>query len=379
MNFKREYFAESYEESRAKFRGFLQQVQAMWPAAALEQHSVGIEEDLTIEAIQALPLHKKKRLIIISTGLHGIEGYLGGASQHLFVSEFMQLLDPDNTGLLLVHSINPWGMKYRRRVNENNVDLNRNFIFEETLPAKKVNPAYDQAMKLLNPQKPLIIAENPFSCLSLINKILVMGPAVFREAVLYGQYRHPKGLYYGGSSFERSTEVFNELFTNAVSGFEQILFIDMHSGYGPRYQMTLVNSFHEKRDSDDLKKLFSYPQVAKTDPDEFYQMQGDMIDYFYQLIKAKSPEKSFYGTSFEFGTYGESFTAVLRSLKTMINENRLFHHGSKNKRAARKVRENFEALFNPKEEQWREKALKDSRQAFAGILCGEGYVKSVSS
>ncbi|MFU8794415.1 MAG: M14 family metallopeptidase [Dethiobacteria bacterium] len=377
MTTKKEYFADSYEENRAKFRDLLRPVKDLWPSAEIEQYPVISEEDLTIDLIRALPSNEQKRLIIISTGLHGIEGYIGAAAQHLFVEEYLKVLSPGDTGLLLVHSINPWGMKNRRRVNENNVDLNRNFIFEETLPGEMVNPAYDKAMNLLNPQKPLSLNNNPLICPAIFNKILTMGPAVFREAVLYGQYRHPKGLYYGGKGYERSTELFDRIVTNVISDYEKILHIDMHSGYGPRNQMTLVNSIHEKRDSSSLQKLFSYPLVAKTDHDEFYQMQGDMIDYLYQLINRRYPEKNYYGTSFEFGTYGESFTAVIRSLKALINENRLFHYGSTNNRAARKAREDFEALFNPKEEQWRDKAMQDSRQAFTGILRGEGFSDSI--
>lgn len=377
MTTKNEYFADSYEENRAKFRGLLMTVKDLWPSAEIEQHPVVSEEDLTIDLIRALPSNEKKRLIIISTGLHGIEGYIGAAVQHLFVEEYLKLLSPGDTGLLLVHSINPWGMKNRRRVNENNVDLNRNFIFEEISPGEIVNPAYDKAINLLNPQKPLSLTNNPLIGPALLNKILTMGPAVFREAVLYGQFRYPEGLYYGGSGFERSTELFNMIFKNAISGYEKILHIDMHSGYGPRNQMTLVNSIHENRDSSALKDLFSYPLVAKTDHDEFYQMQGDMIDYFYQLINVSYPDQYYYGTSFEFGTYGDSFRAVIRSLKALINENRLFHYGSTNKKAARKGREEFETLFNPKEDQWRDKAMQDSRQAFTGILRGEGFSGSI--
>jgi len=33
--------------------------------------------------------------------------------------------------MLFIHVLNPFGMKHNRRFNQNNVDLNRNFLTEE--------------------------------------------------------------------------------------------------------------------------------------------------------------------------------------------------------------------------------------------------------
>lgn len=207
--------------------------------------------------------------------------------------------------------------------------------------------------------------------MNLFYMIAIMGFARFRETVLFGQYRYPKGLYYGGTGFERSALIMQDLFSEAVVNYNNILLIDMHSGYGPRYQMTLVNSIHEKRSSVDLQEIFDYPLIVKTDPEEFYQIQGDMVDFYYLLINERFPHKHFFGTSFEFGTYGESLVALINSHKTMINENRLFHFGAINEKTFSKAKRDFEELYNPSEECWREKALQDARRAFLGILKAE--------
>jgi len=375
MTVQRDYFVDNYEQSRSDFRLLLKEVTKCWPNAELKMFPVEVgTEDLTIDLIKALPKKEGKRLLFLSSGLHGVEGYIGSAALKLFINEYLPQLNPDQTGLYLVHAINPWGMKYCRRVNENNVDLNRNFIYEKNSRFKNINLAYDQANRFLNPQKPLSSATSLIFYFRLFNLILRMGPANFREAVLYGQYRFPKGLYFGGSGFERSTEVLSRLFKEAAASCERFLLFDMHSGYGPRYQMTIVNSIHEKRDSTDLQAAFGYPLVAKADPDEFYQMQGDMIDYLYQLITEKFPGKSFYATSFEFGTLGSSFIAVIRSLKAMINENRISHYGAVSEQVADQARHDFCELFFPAEKRWREKALQDARQAFTGILKAEEYI-----
>jgi hypothetical protein len=375
LNNHLDYYAETYEENRADFRALLPEIARYWPGAALSQYPVQAgEEDLTIDLIRAFPLNKGKRLLFISTGLHGIEGYVGAAVLKLFIREYLRSLNPDDTGLYLVHAINPWGMKHRRKVNENNVDLNRNFIFNQGRSNSSVNQAYDRAQNFLNPARPLRSAANPFFYLRLLNLILCMGPANFKEAVLFGQYRDPSGLCYGGSGFEQSTKVLRDLFQEAAASSECLLLIDMHSGYGPRYQMTLVNSIHESRASADLQESFGYPLVAKTDSDEFYQMQGDMIDFFYQVAESQFPGQYFYGTSFEFGTLGSSFGAVIKSLKAMVNENRVFQNGAASSRTAEKAGRDFSELYYPQEELWRRKVLEDARLAFSGILKAENFI-----
>lgn len=373
-NSDQDYFVETYAEGRIKFRALLDRVRLHWPDASLESHMLEqTEEDLATDIIRARPLKQEERLLVLSCGLHGIEGYIGSATIRLFVEEYLQFLDPQTTGLILICPINPWGMANHRRVNENNVDLNRNFIYDRELDRKKVNSRYREIDHFLNPTSTLQYTANPRFYFQLISKYLKMGSAAFREAVHMGQYRYPKGLYYGGQDFECSAKVINSLFREAVTPYSRVLLIDMHSGYGPRYQMTLVNSIHEERSSEELVEKFKYPLVVKTNPEEFYQMQGDMVDYFYLLMNDLYPEKHFYATSFEFGTYGQSFLAGLRSLRTMINENCLFHNGSKEGKAADQATHDFKELFYPEEGKWRIKALQDARQAFSGILQTEGY------
>ncbi|MEZ5229794.1 MAG: DUF2817 domain-containing protein [Acidimicrobiales bacterium] len=73
--------------------------------------------------------------IVVVSGTHGVEGYLGSALQR----HHLETYDRDRTGgpvLVFVHALNPYGFSWVRRVNEDNVDLNRNFIdWERPAPA----------------------------------------------------------------------------------------------------------------------------------------------------------------------------------------------------------------------------------------------------
>ena len=367
-------FSESYAESRSKFYASLEQVRLFWPEAEIRSYAIGKAEDnLAVEVIAAPALDRQDKVILLTSGLHGIEGYIGTAVTGLFIDEFLKTLDPANTGLFIVHAINPWGMWKRRRTNENNVDLNRNFIYVWEAADASLGCRYDRINSFLNPINPLKMSSRAFFGARLTYKMLPMGAKNFKEVILMGQYLHPKGIYYGGRGYEASAQVMIDLFKELAASCHRLLVLDMHSGYGPRYQMTIVNSINEPRDSLALQKAFGYPLVAKTNPFEFYAMQGDMVDFFYKLVGKEFPELSFYGTSFEFGTLGEYPLNKLRSLKTMIDENRLFHYGTLSPGAELKVREAFNELFIPQEQRWREKALQDARQALFGILQCEGF------
>ena len=148
----------------------------------------------------------------------------------------------------------------------------------------------------------------------------------------------------------------------------------MHTGYGPRYQMSLVNSALEVRTSQEFVEKFDYPLVVAANPEEFYAIRGDMIDYVYTLRRHEFPEKKMYATSFEFGTLGDGVKGQIGSPRTMMFENRLYWHGSVNDKLAERVKYDFEELFNPVATDWRAKAVADADQAFMGILKAEGYL-----
>jgi len=127
-------FSESYIESRNKFL-----------SAAKKRHLAidhyispfkGInQEELAIDVVYEGEVNASKLLIILS-GVHGVEGFTGSAIQTGLLSSTLNL--PHDIAILYIHAVNPYGFSYLRRVNEDNVDLNRNFInFAENLPENK--------------------------------------------------------------------------------------------------------------------------------------------------------------------------------------------------------------------------------------------------
>ncbi|RPH58784.1 MAG: DUF2817 domain-containing protein [Chloroflexi bacterium] len=364
------YFPASYEESRARFIRDTNLLQSRWPDSRLESHPLKNHPHLGIDWLWAAPANPET-LVLISTAEHGIEGYVGAAILKLFMEELAPRLNPENTGLLLIHTINPWGMQNRCRVNPHNVDLNRNFIFNGHYdPA--INLAYDLLNSLLNPARPVgpLALENIRFLGQVIKGLITPGQAKVEAAALLGQHRHAPGIYFGGKERQEETDVIIGLYRRALAHYQDIVQVDIHTGFGPRYQMTVLLPSNDPSlpSSKEASQKFNYPLVQKLDASEFYAISGDICEYFVRLRDAEFPGQKLLAGGFEFGTFGESLPALIRSLRVTILENQLRHHGAKNEAVARAIRAEYGELFFPAELRWREKALADGRQALEGIL-----------
>lgn len=368
------YFPTTYEASRARFIREAELLRPKWPSSRLGSHPLKDLPDLSIDWLWAEPRHKDN-LVMVSTGEHGIEGYVGSAMLKIFMDEFAPRLNPEHTGLILVHAINPWGMKHHLRVNPNHVDLNRNFIFDGCYdPA--TNPDFKIIHDFLNPQRPVrsLRSESLSFLVKVAKNMIYPGKERVRTASLLGQYCDSKGVYFGGTEVEEETGVMMGLLRTALKEYQNFLHLDMHTGYGPRYQMTVIIPPLDAITSAEASRKFNCPLVQKIDANEFYSISGDMGEYVYCLRDAEFPGKKVFAAGFEFGTFGESFPALIRSLRITILENQLRHHGAASSKAEREIRQEYEELFFPAEIRWREKALADGRQAFEGILRSKGFL-----
>ena len=221
-------FSHSYAEARARF------VEATTAARAtlttVAHPRVGPDGGvLSADIAWVGPEHASKVLVMIS-GTHGIEGFFGSAVEHEWLQrrEFDAL--PPDIAVMLIHAINPYGFAWERRTNEDNVDVNRNWIdFESTLPP---NPEYDELANDLCPTYwDLKTQERTGAALGA--RIAAMGVAAFQQAVSGGQWTHPKGLFYGGNRPSWSRSVLTETVKAKLPSARQVVILDFHTGLGP--------------------------------------------------------------------------------------------------------------------------------------------------
>lgn len=114
---------------------------------------------------------RPERVFLLTAGIHGVEGYTGSAIQAQILKEGNLLENlPKNSKLIMVHVLNPYGMAHLRRVNENNIDLNRNFLTPQEFQTRSesTNPLYVKHYNFLNPAKPVGFFQHYFKLVFML-------------------------------------------------------------------------------------------------------------------------------------------------------------------------------------------------------------------
>lgn len=396
----------SYKESKARFQSLLPRFQEMWPTSSLhsvvivndqasktssnatndEIHSTdtsvttnGIhqnaaimsekDESLAMDVLFADATKERKKLITFITGVHGVEGYLGSALLQRFAVNQLYEINPQTTGICLIHAVNPWGMHHFQRSNEHNVDLNRNFVVDRSTTLD--NPAYEEFRVFLQPTGPARFSVEEFARFIIATgKLLIKhGSGKLKGATMTGQFLHPDGIYYGGTEPEPSARALTaEMERLFELQYRNHLVLDLHTGYGKKNRMTCVNSPFDGRNITSLRDIIQYDLITQTAADDFYPIHGDLIDFLYKKYPAHTAKPGFFATCLEFGTGGEGFTHLFKSLWLTISMNRLKQNGAVNQRDAARIREGFRKLFLPDQPAWERAAIKDFDCAMKGLL-----------
>lgn len=368
MEFRKDVL--SYEASVKDFEEIYDAIKAEMKYkdnVVFEKHQV--LDELYIRAIRVSPVKEERNLLVITSGLHGMEGYWGSTLLKEYAIKLLQEIDRERTGIILVHGINPWGMAHLRRTNENNVDLNRSFV-SDVVP-ENYNSEYIENGWFFKPGKlsGLIVINNiKFFC-SLIRMAVVNGTAALGKMTLLGQYAIDEGIYFGGKEKQASTGYMKKLIASTLeSNYKKVVHIDLHTGFGPRYQMSIVNSKQEETKPGQYAKLLDYPLISAVSNDDFYDIEGDMTEYFYSAYKACTSRKKYYSTCFEFGTVGSSLLSRITSLRIMLQENSLYYMKDAPEKLCDRIKNEFIEMYYPSEPEWQRKAKADFEKAMQGII-----------
>ncbi|AXU20307.1 DUF2817 domain-containing protein [Novosphingobium sp. THN1] len=222
-------FPNDYVDARERFRTL-----ASRRGFALESYEHPAEngpqgETLSCDVARLGP-SDAERVILISSGAHGVEGFCGsGCQAELLASGLLDGL-PGDTAVVLVHAVNPYGFAWLRRTNEDNIDLNRNFVDHSVALA---NPGYDEIHNWLVPRDWDGPARTEADA-AIDAYIAERGLRAFQVAMTSGQYTHPDGLFYGGKAPAWSNETWRSLLRKHCANASQVIAIDIHTGLGPR-------------------------------------------------------------------------------------------------------------------------------------------------
>lgn len=218
-------FATSYADARERFRV---------AAAGLTLQSyrcpaTGIDDEPLSMDVARYGAQDASAVLLVTSGCHGVEGFCGSGVQVALLQDatLREVAARYGVAIVMVHAVNPWGFSHWRRVTQEGVDLNRNFVdFERPLPQ---NLGYDAIARALVPDHwpPDSNAEGVLAAYEQAH-----GEAAMREALTGGQFHHPEGLYYGGTSPTWSHRTLRLVLWQHAARAQRLAWIDIHTGLG---------------------------------------------------------------------------------------------------------------------------------------------------
>jgi hypothetical protein len=225
-----DYFADTYAAAREKFLVAARTAGARLTAHTLPDHCGPQDEQLTLDVATLGPGDPDSVLLLISA-THGVEGFCGSGCQVGYLADQLYGALPPRAGTILVHALNPYGFAWLRRVNEDNVDLNRNFQdFANPLPDSS---AYEAIHDWLVPED----WDGPgrqAADVALKRFIEARGLPALQSAVSRGQYTRPTGLFYGGTRASWSNTTLRRILQDQLApSVRKLAVLEFHTGLGP--------------------------------------------------------------------------------------------------------------------------------------------------
>lgn len=334
QKYSADYFSANYQEARLKFQDAARSNGGR--VESYENPTVGPNKEPLFTDVAIFGPENPVNILVLSSGMHGVEGFAGSAMQTgLLKAGVLESLGPD-TGLVLVHAVNPYGFAHLRRMNEDNVDLNRNFL-DHSLPHPQ-NPGYEELAKSIAPESINLWSDTKARLHFFIYRIWHDADAL-RTAISKGQYTHPLGLFYGGLDDAWSNKIIRTIAKQHLANAKRMTAIDFHTGLGP-YGETELRMNVPKNSPEYLRAIKCWSDPIKT---------TDPHGSFIKALPGMMPETDVTAATLEFGTFPSM--DVLWALR---EENWLHHHGNIEGVDSQQIKKNLLEAFYPSDEYWKE-------------------------
>lgn len=356
-------FLPGYREARDRF---LTAAEAAGGRHRAYQHPLRgpMGEKLFMDAVAIGPATARNALVLLSA-THGVEGICGSGVQSRFLADGLHRHLPADTLLLLVHAVNPHGFAWSRRVTEDGIDLNRNFIdFTAGLP---VNEAYDDALaRALVPED--WFGEGKGAADSyLLNWAMEHGGfQALATTVPRGQYAHPFAPFFGGEAPAWSNRTIRRLLREHLAGCGGLVaMIDYHTGLGDSGTGQLIGAGQPGSEMARLgAECWGEAFVLHSDAATVsYETTGALLD---NVGSSLAPGARMIGGAHEFGT--KSGPEVLEALR---GDHWLHTHGDFAGGYAPGLKQQMRDAFFDPDPAWRDSVLgiarKVQEQAIAAL------------
>ena len=297
-----------------------------------------------------------KRLLLVSSGCHGIEGYCGSGMQVFALNdaEWRDKARAAGVAVLYLHALNPWGFSHGRRVTEDNADLNRNFqpFGARALP---VNAAYTQIHELLLPRDWPPDAGNQQA---LGGYAAQHGMVALQTAISQGQHAFAKGLFFGGTEPTWSNRTVRRVLREKGSHATRLGWIDIHSGLG---ESGIGERIFAGRPDDRaaLLRARRWWGDGVTSPYDGSSVSASVTGTIGESVYEELPHSEFTGIALEFGTL-----PLMDVLTALRGEQWLqLHADTVPSASAARIRQRLKDAFYVDTDAWRGQVVSQARQA----------------
>ncbi|MFM9887522.1 MAG: DUF2817 domain-containing protein [Burkholderiales bacterium] len=351
-----DFYSAGYAVARQRFREAAAKCswwQAAYPIDAQGPHGELLSIDVAVST--RIPC---KQSLVISSGLHGAEGLFGSAVQLAALSTIAAALAAEGVRLIFIHALNPYGFAWSRRVNEENVDLNRNFLSGEE-PYAGSPEGYATLDSLLNPKSPPRWWDYvPLRGLPIIFR---QGLPALKQIVAGGQYDYPRGLFFGGDGASNTARILSQHLSDWIGDSQRVLHLDLHTGLGRWATYRLLAD--ERISSEWMAKL-----CASVDAQRIVQPASRSSDYLIRgglggWVRRRFAERDYLLLYAEFGTYDP-----IRILLGLRAENRAHHWGAPNEASSERAKHRLRELFCPASPTWRSRSLMQGLDLIRSVV-----------
>jgi hypothetical protein len=357
------HFSESYAEARTRFLEAVERAGALLESFENPIGSGPNGEALATDVALFGPADATKLLILVS-GTHGVEGFAGSGAQISMIESLRFAALPARTAVLVVHAINPYGFAWLRRVNEDNVDLNRNSIDFGALPAP-----LDEFIALAPYLVPCTWAELAPAEAAIKAFVEERGFRRYQEVVSGGQYTHPDGLFYGGSRPVWSTRTFREIVSRYGRDKERLALIDLHTGLGPSGYGEPIYTGNSEEEAERARDWYGPDMTAiHAGNSASVIVQGPMINAVSSFFDDHETKPEITTLALEFGTLPEEIVLDVLRAEAWMHVHGDIHFDTP---VGRALKRRFRDAFYVDTDVWKraivERTVEMTGQALAGL------------
>jgi hypothetical protein len=350
-----DYFSTTYSHARAEFLG----------ACVRGNHAVDsytnpmrgpLGERLVCDVTRLGPVDAE-HVVVVTSATHGAEGFCGSGIQVGLLRAGDAPRVPQGVALILVHALNPYGFAWIRRVNEDNVDLNRNFVDH----AGGNYPENDLFDELVDGILPTSLDDDAIArCRAIIAAAEEQhGEVTVRKASAKGQYRYPESMAFGGTHATWSNRTLHSIFARQAAGARTVALIDLHSGLGPYGYGELMTPSKPGEEVFDRFHGWYGSEVHSTTAgkSDYAGSKGSILAGFHPPL----------GSGVRFGSLGVEFGTLERpNVRDAVRDDHWLHvHGQLDSDVGREIKARLRDAFYCDKDDWK-KAVWSRGQEVVG-------------